>query len=296
MKLNEALVKAEVPTSGLVKKYLKLFQNDKHYSNEDKIQRLITRNIYDKDKYETILLTIVVINQLYSTNIYKIYQIADHIYKNREVIHSLISNGDSKAIKEIAIGHGLKSSKRQSDEDINFYSFASKYCNYLNANEFPIYDSYIENMLCIYNKRDSFGNFKREDLRQYSVFKNAIKSFIEHYKLEVFKLRDIDKFLWLYGKELLSDNKVESGVEILNISTKKDKLNDSLPRLNEEELIIANDSTLTKNERSRRLYDKLIIQHPYKDWKFYVKVIAKNTGWDHVNIYDAIKKHINKKL
>lgn len=200
MALKDTWTRLEDPTSELVKKYLRKYQDNKHYSNEDEIQKIITNGIYDKHKYETILLTVVVINELYSTSIYKVYSIADHIYNNRDEIHRLIDDGDSKAIAGIATGHDIISSKNK--KELNFYSFASKYCNYLNPEEFPIYDSYIENMLCFYNKKEPFAKFKRGDLRDYDTFRDVILKFREHFMLNEFKLRDIDKFLWLYGKDL----------------------------------------------------------------------------------------------
>lgn len=195
MKLEVAAIRAEKPSNELVRKYKLKFETDKKYSNEDKIQKIITEKIFDRDKYETILITVILINKLYSTNIYKTDLMADHIYKNRERIHSLIKSGDSKAIEAVAKGHGIK--------DLNFYSFASKYCNYFNAEEFPIYDSYIENMLCVYKLKDSsFEKFKREELKNYEKFRNIIRKFRSHYQLDDYHLREIDKFLWLYGKEL----------------------------------------------------------------------------------------------
>lgn len=198
MALKDTWLELKTPTAELVNEYLHKYQNDEHYSYEDKIQKIIKECVYDKEKYETIILTVVVINQLYSTNIYKVYSIADHIYKNRAMIHELIDNGDSRAIERIAVGHDIVSSKNK--KELNFYSFASKYCNYLKPDDFPIYDSYIENMLCFYNKKESFGKFKREDLRNYERFRDTIKQFKEYFKLDAFSLRDIDKFLWLYGK------------------------------------------------------------------------------------------------
>ena len=71
MKFEEVVKKAEKPSIELVERYKVKFEINKRYSNEEKIQKLIVEKIFDKDKYETILLTVVLINKLYSTNIYK---------------------------------------------------------------------------------------------------------------------------------------------------------------------------------------------------------------------------------
>ena len=198
MKMNEVCEKAQKPTIELVKMYLKKDDSTK----QDSLQRLINEEIFNKEKYETILLTAIVINELYSTNIYNIIQMADHIYSKKDEIHVSIEKGDSKAVELIATGHGIKNSR--SAKEMNFYSFATKYCNYFNSKEFPIFDSYVENMLCMYNKKSSFAQFKSEELRKYSKFKEVLQEFINKYQLQSFSLREVDIFLWTYGKELFA--------------------------------------------------------------------------------------------
>jgi hypothetical protein len=82
-----------------------------------------------------------------------------------------------------------------------FYSFATKYCSHFNDSEFPIYDSYVEKVLVYLEKQDKFAGFKKIDLRDYKRFKEILVKFREFYGLKKYSLKDIDKYLWLLGKD-----------------------------------------------------------------------------------------------
>lgn len=64
----------------------------------------------------------------------------------------------------------------------------------------------------------------------------------------------------------------------------KKEATESVP-FTEQQLEISKDESITKSERSRRLYDLGCS----------VKQIARNTGWDYTNIYDCIKAYEKKK-
>ncbi|WP_082797348.1 hypothetical protein [Neobacillus drentensis] len=83
----------------------------------------------------------------------------------------------------------------------NFYSFATKYCSHHNPTEFPIYDSYVDKALRYFREMDNFFHFKNDELKRYIEFKNILLQFRTFYELEPCTLKDIDKYLWLLGKE-----------------------------------------------------------------------------------------------
>ena len=64
-----------------------------------------------------------------------------------------------------------------------------------------IYDSYVEKILMYFNKQDKFYDFKKEDLKDYSKFKNILIEFKKFYKIDEYNLKDIDRYLWQLGKE-----------------------------------------------------------------------------------------------
>lgn len=139
-----------------------------------------------------ILLKVSALNDFYSTNIFDTHAVARHIAHAQ--VDERISEGDPSLVNELAnvtIGGKTRS----------FYSFASKYCNHHNPNAFPIYDSYVEKMLCYFQAKDSFGKFRKADLRDYRHFVSAIHGFRLHYGLDKFSLREIDIYLWLAGKD-----------------------------------------------------------------------------------------------
>ena len=64
-----------------------------------------------------------------------------------------------------------------------FYSFASKFCSHHNDKDYAIYDSFVDKMLFYFQKRDKFGDFKKDDLKNYATFKKALNDFRAFYGL-----------------------------------------------------------------------------------------------------------------
>jgi hypothetical protein len=100
----------------------------------------------------------------------------------------------------------------------HFYSFAAKYCNWHNQRAFPIYDKIVRKVLVKYKKKDKLLKFKQSDLDElwkrgkfYSKFKEIIDQLIEKYDLrkEDLGYKEIDKFLWFYGRKELFPIKKE---------------------------------------------------------------------------------------
>ncbi len=67
---------------------------------------------------------------------------------------------------------------------------------------YAIYDSLVERVLLAYRKKDSFSKFKQSNLRESPKFKQVIFDFIEFYHPNGHDLKEIDKFLWMYGKQM----------------------------------------------------------------------------------------------
>ncbi|MCL4834549.1 MAG: hypothetical protein KJZ86_19065 [Caldilineaceae bacterium] len=141
---------------------------------------------------EDVLLKVVTLNSLYATGILATYRVAEHIQQLQ--IDPLLQSGDPQAVAQIAqvrIGNKIR----------NNYSFASKYCAWHNPRAYPIFDGFVEQMLWNYQRQDSFCQFRRQDLREYKKFRQAIDEFCHYYHLTKFGYKEIDKFLWLAGKE-----------------------------------------------------------------------------------------------
>lgn len=145
---------------------------------------------------EDILIKESVLNDFYSTNIFLIFSMAKHILSLN--IDKRLENGDETLVNEIARLEINGKTKI-------FYSFASKYCSHHNPIEFPIYDSYVEKVLIYFKQEDNFFDFKKDDLKDYSKFKNVLLKFRKYYNIEEYDLKNIDKYLWQLGKEFFQN-------------------------------------------------------------------------------------------
>ena len=166
-------------------------------AQEDAINRLFNGEFKSNDNLQNILIKCSVLNDFYSTNIFKIYPVAKHILELN--IDNRLEMGDPSLINDIALVN-------ISGVEKNFYSFATKYCSHHNPADYPIYDSYVAKVLNYYRHKDKFAEFSEIDLKQYTKFKDILIKFRSFYKLEQLNLKELDMFLWQYGKEYFPNN------------------------------------------------------------------------------------------
>ncbi|HHV6305289.1 TPA: hypothetical protein ACUL54_001872, partial [Haemophilus influenzae] len=112
---------------------------------------------------EPVLDNINIPNNVYSTNIFAIHYVAKHILGIKD-LDKRLKSGDIELVREL--GEVTIGGKEK-----YFYSFATKYCSHHNPIAFPIYDSYVEQVLLYFNKVDKFSALKRKDLKNYRKFK-----------------------------------------------------------------------------------------------------------------------------
>ena len=181
------------PSAIEVEKYLKSWKNLKNYKlQEDALDKLFFELLPSNEEISDILLKVATLNDFYSTNIFSVYPVAEHILSLK--IDERLRQGDVTLVNEIQ-NVTINGVTRK------FYSFSTKYCSHHNPNEYPIYDSYVEKVLKYFRKTDKFFNLKNADLKDYQEFKNIIIAFREYYGLEEFNLKEIDQYLWQLGKE-----------------------------------------------------------------------------------------------
>jgi hypothetical protein len=138
-----------------------------------------------------ILLKASVLNDFYSTNIFKVFPVAEHILSLN--IDERLRYGDVTLvddIKEVVINGKM----------LNFYSFATKYCSHHKPLDYPMYDGYVGQVLRYYRKQDRFATFRNDDLKNYTRFKSIIMEFRSFYKLGRYNLKELDKYIWQLGK------------------------------------------------------------------------------------------------
>ncbi|PIR69184.1 MAG: hypothetical protein COU47_03710 [Candidatus Niyogibacteria bacterium CG10_big_fil_rev_8_21_14_0_10_46_36] len=181
----------KTPNNALVNKYFKKYEKDERYFVADKALEELFDAFPKNSDFKNVLLKVSALNALYSTSVYAIFKMAEHIHSLKKIDQSL-KNGDIKIVDKIA---------KVDFADRIFYSFATKYSHWHNPEEYPIYDQFVDKVLWGYQQQNKFSDFRRSDLKQFREFKRVLNEFRKHYKLSG-SLKEIDKFLWIYGKEL----------------------------------------------------------------------------------------------
>jgi hypothetical protein len=182
------------PTTFEIEKTLKEWDIlDKYVLQESSLKKLFTVTYPQNNDIDDVLIKVCSLNDFYSTNIFSPFPVAKHIISLD--IDERLKNDDLKIVNEIA------EIKMKGDKVRSFYSFASKYCSHHKPKTYPIYDSFVEKMLLHFKKVDKFDNFKKVDLKDYTKYKDIILKFRNFYGLHQFDLKEIDKYLWIRGKE-----------------------------------------------------------------------------------------------
>ncbi|MBQ8901755.1 MAG: hypothetical protein IJY87_01650 [Bacilli bacterium] len=187
------MVNVPRPNKSEVERYLAKWDSLENYVlQENALDKLFFKIYPNNTEIDDILIKASSLNDFYSTNIFSIFSVAKHIHKLN--IDERLKNNDVTLVNDIA-NVEINGKKK------NFYSFATKYCSHHNPIEFPIYDSYVEKVLIYFNKKDKFHKFKKEDLKNYSKFKEALISFKKFYGIDEYNLKDVDRYIWQLGKE-----------------------------------------------------------------------------------------------
>lgn len=184
------------PSAVELKKYLAEWDKLKDYVEHEKALGLIFRDdprFSVNTDLRVVLIKCTVLNKFYSTNIFKIEPIARKITRIKN-FDARLAKGDDQLIDEIASA-GKK----------RHYSFATKYCSHHHPSLYPIYDKFVGEVLYELHKRhgnpDVFHFRKRDDLKDYPTFRQAIDDFRSAYNLTSSSYKDIDRYLWQLGKE-----------------------------------------------------------------------------------------------
>ena len=181
------------PCKEEVKKYLEKWDSLENYVlQENALDKLFFKTYPENNDIDDILIKASSLNDFYSTNIFSIFSVAKHIWSLK--IDERLKSNDETLVNDIA-------NVNINGKNKNFYSFATKYCSHHNPINFPIYDSYVEKVLWYFKKKDSFTDFKKENLKEYSKFKKVLISFKKFYDIDEYNLKDIDRYIWQLGKE-----------------------------------------------------------------------------------------------
>lgn len=179
------------PTADNVRASLRRFDA---YADAEAALELVFQAWPDNTSLPHVLTKVVLLNRLYSTNVYDVYGLARHIVRLDIDMH--LRSAEPCVVARIATVQ-LSSGKSKYN-----YSFATKYCAWHNPDGFQIYDSRADEAIWHYQKRFRFASFRRCDLRDYPSFMRIMDQFREHFGLYAFTRKELDKFLWLEGSKL----------------------------------------------------------------------------------------------
>jgi hypothetical protein len=190
---NKPARKPFLANPALVKKYLAQWKKlDKSRVHADALTILFREQFPLNNSIEQVLIKVSALNDFYATRILDTFSIASHVVKLK--IDKDLNRGNLDLVDK------LRFVKRKTQK-VNLYSFASKYCGMHRPDLYPMWDSYVDRMLRAYRKKHKFASFINLDLRNYKRFVEVMKEFQIHYQLQEFTLRELDAFLWLYGKK-----------------------------------------------------------------------------------------------
>ena len=182
-----------VPSPQEVAEYEQKWNTLADYVNQENALNKLFFNLCPENKdMSDILIKCSSLNDFYSTNIFKVHNVAKHFLNQK--IDERLAVGDLNLVMDLA------------NIEINgkrffFYSFATKYCSHHRPDIYPIYDSYVNKLLKYFRNRDGFMAFKESNLKEYISYYNIIQSFKSFYGLQAFSVKQIDKYLWQLGKE-----------------------------------------------------------------------------------------------
>ncbi len=182
------------PSVSIIQEYLRKWDSLENYVlQESSLKKLFTKTYPANNNMDDVLIKVCSLNDFYSTNIYSPFFVAKHIVTLN--IDDRLKRNDLEIVNEIA------KVKMNGKKEINFYSFATKYCSHHKPEIYPIYDSYVEKLLMYLKKRDKFFQFTKGDLKIYSQYNRILLEFQKFYGLEAYNLKDIDRYLWQAGKD-----------------------------------------------------------------------------------------------
>jgi len=185
-------MKYPMPTLTRARRLLAKHGGSRRYYGADPAVGLIFNAWPRNAVYEEILVKVIVLNRLYSTNIYNVYGVAEHIH--RLDIDDRLASGDETLVWDVT--HAAFAP----DQNFAFYSFATKYCAWHRPEVFVIYDSYVDDVLWTHQHTHQFGKFRRYELKSYPTLIKILHAFAVHFGLVDLSRKELDKYLWLEGR------------------------------------------------------------------------------------------------
>ncbi|MDD3476458.1 MAG: hypothetical protein PHI38_06285 [Sulfurimonas sp.] len=191
-----------------------LSQHDADGGNEinESLGKLFS-SLSDEENKNEVSIKVAALNQLYSTAIQYIKPVVAKIVSEVKQNHSeLDDDAYLNLVDRIACIEWVSETTGKHHKRKNL-SLASKYVHFLSKRYTPIYDSYIWLVMVAYLKEKNI-KINLSSPESYSEFYRCFSKFKESYCLESYSNYQIDKFLWQYGKNILSEIIRSEGVNL----------------------------------------------------------------------------------
>ncbi|WP_298903598.1 hypothetical protein [uncultured Psychroserpens sp.] len=187
------------PSASEIEKYIQKWHSLDNYALQERsLNKLFIKTYPLNNDLDNVLIKVCSLNDFYSTNIFSPFKVAKHIVSLK--IDERLKRKDLSLVNDIALV------KMKQNKEINFYSFATKYCSHHDPLTYPIYDSYVDKLLMALKRLDKFSDFRKVDLKNYKEYNRILTDFQNRYSLHKYTLKDIDKYLWQAGKEHFGGN------------------------------------------------------------------------------------------
>lgn len=181
------------PVPAYVRTVLDNKAQDEWYFGVDSAVRLVFNQWPRNTDPHEVLVKVVVLNRLYSTNVLDVQGLRDHILELK--VDGRLDVGDQTVVNALA-------DFRKGERPRWLMSFASKYCAWHRPDSFQMFDSFVERVLAEYNRSYSFASFRPVELRRdYRRFVEVVAQFRSHFHLDGFSRKEIDKFLWIEARK-----------------------------------------------------------------------------------------------
>jgi hypothetical protein len=179
------------PTADVLNEAVARF--DKEFAVIEEALEILFRQYPTNTYLPGVLLKVVALNRLYSTQILAVMDVARHIHHHAAAIDAGLATGSADVVELI----GLVTIEADGKKRYN-YSFATKYSSWHNPTRYPIWDSRAEHYLWAMQKQEHFAaDFAaNKDLWTYEKFREIVEAFQRFYGLKSFSFKSIDKLLW----------------------------------------------------------------------------------------------------
>jgi len=200
------------PTDAFIQKTLRDYERIEGDELNNKLQKLFNDFNDENNKFD-VLIKVAALNKIYSTAITNIIPIVEQINK----VANLNGNLDSV---DCFINLVDKISKTEWTNDRNKcykrnnLSFASKYVHFLSDKEIPIYDSYIWIVIKGYLGQKDQEKTSFAPPKNYQEFYLTFCRFKSIFGLESYSNYKVDKFLWTYGRNLITKIEVDLKLDL----------------------------------------------------------------------------------